>query len=57
MAVGLVLLWSRAQREGRSWAAVTQFCDDRLHWVAEIAGVKREWYAKVLEQVPDQKVA
>jgi len=36
---------------------VTQLTDDRLHWVAEIAGVKREWEARVLEQVPDQKVA
>ena len=36
---------------------VTQLTDDRLEWVAEISGVKREWEAKVLEQVPDQKVA
>ena len=31
--------------------------DDRLHWVAEIAGVRREWDATILEQVPDTKVA
>ncbi len=37
--------------------SVTQLGDNRLHWVAEIAGVKREWEAQVLEQVPDQKVA
>ena len=36
---------------------VTQLTDDRLEWVAEIAGVKRQWEAKILEQVPDQKVA
>ena len=36
---------------------VTQLTDDRLQWVAEIAGVKRQWEAKVLEQVPDRKVA
>src|SRR3712207_3452110 len=36
---------------------VTQLTDDRLQWVAEIAGVKRQWEARVLEQVPDQKVA
>lgn len=36
---------------------VTQLGDDRLHWVAEIAGVKREWEARVLDQVPDQKVS
>ncbi|HYO40386.1 MAG TPA: SRPBCC family protein [Nocardioidaceae bacterium] len=36
---------------------VEQLSDQRLHWVAEIAGVKREWYATVLEQRPDEKVA
>ncbi len=37
--------------------SVTQLTDDRLEWVAEIAGVKRRWKARILEQVPDQKVA
>ncbi|WNB86651.1 SRPBCC family protein [Cellulomonas sp. ATA003] len=37
--------------------SVTQQTDDRLRWVAEIAGVKRQWEAKILEQVPDRKVA
>ena len=36
---------------------VRQEGDQRLHWVAEIAGVRREWDAAVLEQVPDQKIA
>jgi CBS domain-containing protein/uncharacterized protein YndB with AHSA1/START domain len=36
---------------------VTQLSDDRLEWVAEIAGVRRQWTAKILEQVPDRKVA
>src|SRR4029450_6546238 len=36
---------------------VRQLGDQRLHWVAEIAGVRREWDAAILEQVPDQKVA
>jgi uncharacterized protein YndB with AHSA1/START domain len=36
---------------------VQQLDDKRLHWVAEIAGVKREWDAQILEQVPDQKIA
>ncbi|MGY1637975.1 SRPBCC family protein [Geodermatophilus sp. SYSU D00742] len=36
---------------------VRQLDDQRLHWVAEIAGVRREWEASILEQVPDQKVA
>jgi uncharacterized protein YndB with AHSA1/START domain len=37
--------------------SVEQRGDDRLHWVAEIAGVRREWEATILEQVPDRKVA
>jgi carbon monoxide dehydrogenase subunit G len=36
---------------------VRQLDDRRLHWVAEIAGVRREWEASVLEQEPDRKVA
>ncbi len=36
---------------------VTQLSDDRLEWVAEIAGVRRRWTAEIIEQVPDQKVA
>jgi uncharacterized membrane protein len=36
---------------------VEQLNDRRLRWVAEIAGVKREWYAEVLEQRQDEKVA
>lgn len=37
--------------------SVTQVSDDRLEWVAEIAGVRRRWEAKILEQMPDRKVA
>jgi len=36
---------------------VRQLDDRRLHWIAEIAGVRREWEASILEQVPDEKVA
>jgi len=36
---------------------VTQLGDDRLEWVAELAGVRRKWEARILEQVPDRKVA
>ncbi len=36
---------------------VRQVSDSLTHWVAEIAGVRREWDAAILEQVPDQKVA
>jgi uncharacterized membrane protein len=37
--------------------SVTQVADDRVHWVAKIDGVQREWDATILEQVPDSKVA
>jgi uncharacterized membrane protein len=37
--------------------SVTRLGDDRLRWVAHIAGVHRRWDAKILEQVPDRKVA
>jgi len=37
--------------------SVTQLGDDRMQWVAEIAGIRRQWEARVLEQVPDQKIA
>ena len=36
---------------------VTQVGDTLTHWVAQIAGVRREWDAVILEQVPDRKVA
>ena len=37
--------------------SVTQLSDARLEWVAQIAGVRRTWEAKILEQIPDQKIA
>lgn len=36
---------------------VRQLDDTRLHWVASIAGVHREWDARITEQIPDQMVA
>ena len=36
---------------------VRQLSDDRLEWVAEIVGVRRQWMARIVEQVPDRKVA
>src|SRR3954467_9747187 len=36
---------------------VHQHDDQRLHWVAEIGGARREWDARDLEQGPDQKSA
>jgi len=36
---------------------VEQKSDTELHWVAEIAGTKREWNAQITEQHPDHRVA
>jgi uncharacterized membrane protein len=36
---------------------VEQQSDTRLHWVAEIAGQRREWDAEITEQHPDERVA
>lgn len=36
---------------------VEQKGDTRLHWVAKIGGVKREWDAEITEQHPDHRVA
>jgi uncharacterized membrane protein len=37
--------------------AVRQLDDRKLHWVAEVAGQRREWDAEITEQVPDQRIA
>jgi uncharacterized membrane protein len=37
--------------------SVQQLDATRLHWVAKVAGRRKEWDAKITEQVPDQKVA
>ena len=31
---------------------VRQLDDTRLHWVASIAGVRREWDARITQQIP-----
>jgi uncharacterized membrane protein len=36
---------------------VHQLEDTRLHWVANVAGKKAEWYAKILEQHPDKQIS
>jgi uncharacterized membrane protein len=36
---------------------VQQLDDTRLHWIAEIAGQRKEWDAEISEQTPDQRVA
>ena len=37
--------------------SVIQLADDRLHWVAEIAGQRKEWDARISEQNPDERIA
>jgi uncharacterized membrane protein len=36
---------------------VTQLDDLRLHWVANVGGQRKEWYARITEQVPDERIA
>jgi uncharacterized membrane protein len=36
---------------------VHQTDDTHLHWIAEIAGQRREWDAEITEQTPDQRIA
>lgn len=36
---------------------VQQVADDQLHWVAEVAGQRQEWDARITEQLPDQRIA
>lgn len=33
---------------------VEQIDDTRLHWVAEVGGQRKEWYAYIKRQVPDE---
>ncbi|MBG6224833.1 carbon monoxide dehydrogenase subunit G [Arthrobacter sp. CAN_A2] len=37
--------------------SVTQLDNQRLNWVVEIGGIRRQWDATILEQVPDTKVS
>jgi uncharacterized membrane protein len=36
---------------------VRQLDDQRLHWRADIAGKEKEWTAKIIEQIPDDRIA
>ena len=36
---------------------VRQLDDQRLHWRADIAGKEKEWTAKIMEQIPDDRIA
>jgi uncharacterized membrane protein len=37
--------------------AVQKLDEKHLHWVAQVAGQKKEWDAEIVEQVPDQRIA
>ena len=37
--------------------SVTQITEDLMRWKVKIAGVTREWDARIVEQVPDQRIA
>ena len=37
--------------------SVSQIDDTHLHWVAEIAGKRKEWDAEITEQHPDERIA
>jgi uncharacterized membrane protein len=36
---------------------VRQLDDTRLHWVANVGGERKEWEARITEQLPDQRIA
>jgi uncharacterized membrane protein len=37
--------------------SVSQVDDTHLHWVADVAGQRKEWDAEISEQHPDERVA
>lgn len=37
--------------------SVKQLDDTRLHWVANIGGGRKEWDARITDQIPDQRIA
>lgn len=52
--------WTRFEEFPRFMGGVervTRLSDDRLEWVAEIAGVHRRWEAKIVQQDMDRAVA
>ena len=36
--------------------SVKQLDDTRLHWVASLGGTRKEWEARIMEQIPDQRI-
>ena len=40
-----------------SLAEVTPLAPDRIHWRARVAGIDREWTARVTERIPGRRIA
>ena len=36
---------------------VEQVTDDRLKWVAKVGGERKEWFARIVRQVPDEIIS
>jgi uncharacterized membrane protein len=36
--------------------SVKQLDDTRLHWVANVGGERKEWNARITDQIPDQRI-
>lgn len=36
---------------------VEQLSDSRLHWIADVKGTRKEWYAQITRQVPDEVIS
>ena len=36
---------------------IRQLDDQRLHWRADIGGKEKEWTARIIEQIPDDRIA
>jgi uncharacterized membrane protein len=36
--------------------SVTQLDEKRVHWVAEVAGKRKEWDAEITRQIPDREI-
>ena len=52
--------WTQFEEFPRFMAGVKrvrQLDDKRLHWEAEIGGKKKEWDARITEQIPDTRIA
>ena len=49
--------WTQFEDFMESVKRVTQLDDKRLHWEAEIGGKRKEWNARITEQIPDRRIA